>query len=171
MLAIPPCLPKSKVISTRFLPALIGSSNSEPVGPPAIRHHAKNAAHMTISANTTPILTIFFMPRIPQHSSLNDRPHDGFLGIAWTFEENQSNRRLVSSKVSGRSFQRRFFYDVAGLGRVDVKSTHWPVSSNIFKGNRAAVSPIYFKSRPKVHSNNTPGRTTRDCFPTYKCRP
>jgi hypothetical protein len=41
-----------------------------------------------------------------------------------TFGENQSNRRLISFKVSGRSFQRRFFCNVAGLGRVDEKTTH-----------------------------------------------
>jgi hypothetical protein len=38
-----------------------------------------------------------------------------------TFEGNQTNRRLISFKVSGSSFQSRFFCNVAGLGRVDEK--------------------------------------------------
>jgi hypothetical protein len=42
----------------------------------------------------------------------------------WTFEGNQSNLRLISLKVSGRSFQSRFFCHVAGSGRVDEKTTH-----------------------------------------------
>ncbi|MDR1612613.1 MAG: hypothetical protein LBT97_07490, partial [Planctomycetota bacterium] len=50
-------------------------------------------------------------------------PDPQFTGISrkWTFEENQSNLRLIFFKVSGRSSQRRFFCDVAGSGRVDGK--------------------------------------------------
>jgi hypothetical protein len=39
------------------------------------------------------------------------------------FEENQSNLRLISFKVSGRSFRNRFFCNAAGLGRVEEKTT------------------------------------------------
>jgi hypothetical protein len=46
------------------------------------------------------------------------------LSFTLTFAENQSNLRLISFEVSGRSLPSRFFGDVAGLGRVDEKTPH-----------------------------------------------